>query len=730
MSRDATGARAQRETQRAIDGADGAQEDSTHPPSRSAPPPPARTTTNTTIADLPYALPATAHPPHVPDRSVQLTRWTHLKAPPKAAVRRDYKPKSVKMPIPHCELPAPGTLVYNTEANVLKVPYVTPGSMRLVYHYFDITGRYFRSYEKFLKSPPAVYHGPPGSAPSAPEEPLAGADDGGGAADGGDGGDGGGGDDDDVVADDEMLDDECAEEGADAEIGDMADEAMADEPIADEAMADEAVADEAMACEATTKLSTAAAALAETDAGMAIASPAEASTGAASGSPDDRGADSVPSMKSVEAASLPRELRRPPRTAADDALARRVLPLLHSIFAYVSRTGSSTIDWEAVVAGMGDATATAAEPALTAAEACKLWRNLAYGRGSPNYRAGDGSGEGEVEEWAQAWRALSQRIAAATTAAAASALDEGVDSDVEEYLRNERRREDAAPVTFASSRKRVADSTRRMPGLPFPTPPGVWRPTLPADGAGPLDLGLEPPLKKKPRGDDDEKHISIDDAIRLASSSQTYTTRPWDDNEDRKLANAVKKHGHRNQEALVRTMRGRTWASLEKRIKLLVDKGMVDKPEPQKAAERLATGLGRSKALRAPNRGRERKRKPKEAKAADEEALASAAAASSSGAKSEAAEGAAESKAAKPPKPPKPTRVGKAASKALVRRLIEVYWDGNEEWYECEVLAYDETSKKHSVRYTADEYGCEEDLSAVCWRGPLKRDRAKPRLGA
>ena len=90
-----------------------------------------------------------------------------------------------------------------------------------------------------------------------------------------------------------------------------------------------------------------------------------------------------------------------------------------------------------------------------------------YGRGSPNYRAGDGSGEGEVEEWAQAWRALSQRIAAATTAAAASALDEGVESDVEEYLRNERRRCEGAHAKLVEqfTMKRDSGIERFMPLL-------------------------------------------------------------------------------------------------------------------------------------------------------------------------------------------------------------------------------------------------------------------------
>ena len=61
----------------------------------------------------------------------------------------------------------------------------------------------------------------------------------------------------------------------------------------------------------------------------------------------------------------------------------------------------------------------------------------------------------------------------------------------------------------------------------------------------------------------------------------------------------------------------------------------------------------------------------------------------------------------------------------LKGKYIEIYWDGEAEWFEAEVLAYDETRKKHFVRYSADLYECEENLMGVGeepspWRHVIK----------
>ena len=95
--------------------------------------------------------------------------------------------------------------------------------------------------------------------------------------------------------------------------------------------------------------------------------------------------------------------------------------------------------------------------------------------------------------------------------------------------------------------------------------------------------------------------------------------------------------------------------------------------------------------------------------------------------------------AAVPPPPeakPRLDKMNKAEARALQGKFIEVYWDGEAAWFEAEVLspskasrrcrrrshlpspscppqvrAYDQASRRHTVRYTADEYECEELLS-------------------
>jgi hypothetical protein len=70
-------------------------------------------------------------------------------------------------------------------------------------------------------------------------------------------------------------------------------------------------------------------------------------------------------------------------------------------------------------------------------------------------------------------------------------------------------------------------------------------------------------------------------------------------------------------------------------------------------------------------------------------------------------------------------KLNKVQAKALKGKYIEIYWDGEAEWFEAEVLAYDETRKKHFVRYSADLYECEENLMGVGeepspWRHVIK----------
>ena len=53
---------------------------------------------------------------------------------------------------------------------------------------------------------------------------------------------------------------------------------------------------------------------------------------------------------------------------------------------------------------------------------------------------------------------------------------------------------------------------------------------------------------------------------------------------------------------------------------------------------------------------------------------------------------------------------GGSAGAALVGKRIEVYWDGEDAWFEAEVLSYDEKLRYHLVRYAADAQEIDEDL--------------------
>ena len=77
---------------------------------------------------------------------------------------------------------------------------------------------------------------------------------------------------------------------------------------------------------------------------------------------------------------------------------------------------------------------------------------------------------------------------------------------------------------------------------------------------------------------------------------------------------------------------------------------------------------------------------------------------------------------------PPAVKLTKAQARALKGKLIEIYWDGEQEWFEAEVLAFDETAGVHFVRYIADSYECEENLfggtDASRWRHAAKAGKA------
>jgi hypothetical protein len=56
-------------------------------------------------------------------------------------------------------------------------------------------------------------------------------------------------------------------------------------------------------------------------------------------------------------------------------------------------------------------------------------------------------------------------------------------------------------------------------------------------------------------------------------------------------------------------------------------------------------------------------------------------------------------------------KMPKPQAHALKGKYVEIFWDGEAAWFEAEVLRYDETTRSHLVRYTADGWVCEELLS-------------------
>lgn len=73
----------------------------------------------------------------------------------------------------------------------------------------------------------------------------------------------------------------------------------------------------------------------------------------------------------------------------------------------------------------------------------------------------------------------------------------------------------------------------------------------------------------------------------------------------------------------------------------------------------------------------------------------------------------------------RPPPLSKKAARELVGRSIEVFWDGDQEWYVAEVREYHEAERAHSVHYVADGHECVEKLSETVWRGPLPKPTAR-----
>jgi len=282
------------------------------------------------------------------------------------------------------------------------------------------------------------------------------------------------------------------------------------------------------------------------------------------------------------------------------------LPLLREVYAFVCRNRTGHIDWNAVAQSY-NAQGHARAP-VSAAEAKRLWRAVAYAREdigdddpaeTPELqvlvREAMGARLEEVRPGGVRSGASSSAAAAhggaspaagsccvsataplgtpsATSPHGAAPLgDDDAESDFEGYVFHQREREAAVEQTAADRGKGRATVTTRIVGRPFPPAPGVVPPQPPADGSGPLDLGVEPPRKGKVLTKKEEEEMSLTEAMRL-----TVTAKPWTDEEDRKLAALVIKHGHKEQVTLERAMK-RSWGSIRSRFTILQAKGAIPK---------------------------------------------------------------------------------------------------------------------------------------------------------
>ena len=55
-------------------------------------------------------------------------------------------------------------------------------------------------------------------------------------------------------------------------------------------------------------------------------------------------------------------------------------------------------------------------------------------------------------------------------------------------------------------------------------------------------------------------------------------------------------------------------------------------------------------------------------------------------------------------------KMPKPQALALKGKYIEIYWDGEDQWFEAEVLSFDAATCMHTVLYRQDAYQCEERL--------------------
>lgn len=418
-----------------------------------------------------------------------------------------------------------------------------------------------------------------------------------------------------------------------------------------------------------------------------------------------------------------------------------VLPLLREIFKYVTLYKTGHIDWQAVAQAY-NLQGEVLSP-ISAVEAKRLWRAVAYVRVE--------MGEDDVAETpelqAEVRKLLDTRLARALPARARKAADatstdapasvavaaeDDAESDFEGYIYNQRERESNVEQTQPSGVKSSTSGTLRLYGRPWPPAIGFVAPQPPTDGSGPFDLGLDPPKKGKGANKKEEEEMSLQEAMRL-----TVLSKPWTEEDDKKLVALVAKHGLKEQTALEKGMR-RTWGSISSRIRVLQNKGQIPKQDPS-AATAAPVAAGRAKPPQSKSSSGGVKRDRNFAVGAEKQAptvdpLAVKAAPKRKLDDVNVKSGAGLSKPEKSLKKAKPKSLlrtdraptlSKRAAKDLVGRSIEIYWDGMDTFYEAEVLSYDEEKREHFVRYVDDGVEEVETLHTTPWKGPLPKPTAR-----
>lgn len=65
-----------------------------------------------------------------------------------------------------------------------------------------------------------------------------------------------------------------------------------------------------------------------------------------------------------------------------------------------------------------------------------------------------------------------------------------------------------------------------------------------------------------------------------------------------------------------------------------------------------------------------------------------------------------------------PTAEDKASKEGLIGKRITIYWDGDQAFYPCKVVSYDEDRDKYQVLYENDPTGVtyEENLRQSVWK--------------